>query len=292
MTTLAIPPPAQDSSLSGVSRRARRVRLVRSDPSITADEVRAALQRLLASTDFPASARNRKFLAYITETTIEGRPDEISGYKVATEAFGRPARFNPTTDPIVRIEAGKLRRDLEVYYLKSGAGEEIGISLPRGGYVPAFHRRAAGAARHAPPSLDPRGITVHGLHSRECALAQVEPLFRARLADRLARERELAIYVGPEPYSNGGLLDSDAVREAARRNGTRFVLSGDAQGVNGSAVITVRLHDGATGRLLQSEDITGHPATLSESVAERVAQMHRALAGKLDGNSGSPDFPA
>lgn len=258
--------------------------VVPSDPTIPPDEVRGALQRIVASPDFPATARNRSFLAFITEKALAGQGAELSGYMVATEVFGRPAHFNPTTDPIVRIEAGKLRRDLEFYYLKSGAREEVCFSLPRGGYIPSFQRRAPAAAD--PRSLDPQGITVHALHARVCAMAQAEPAFRARVADRLARENDVAVFAGPSSYSDGVMPDSDEVREVARRNGTRFVLSGDAQGVDGAVVFTARLHDGATGQLLWSEEIPGHPAMLCEPVVSRVLQVRRRLAEQLDGRGG------
>lgn len=260
-----------------------------SDPTITPDEVRSALQRLLASQDFPATPRNRRFLAYVVEKTIAGAAEDVSGYGVATDVFGRPVSFNPALDPIVRIEAGKLRRDLEFYYLKSGAAEAIGISLPRGGYIPTFHRRSPVGPKPAEVSLDPRGITVHALHSSECALAQAEPSFRARVADHLARNSELAVFSGPAAFNDGGLLDSDTVREVARRNGTRFVLSGDAGGIDGSVVFTARLHDGVTGRLLWSEEISGHPALLGEQVAARVVAARHELARRWDVQSATPD---
>ena len=261
-----------------------------SDPTISPDEVRSALKRLLASQDFPATPRNRRFLAYVVEKTIAGLAEDVSGYGVATDVFARPLSFNPTLDPIVRIEAGKLRRDLEFYYLKSGAAEAIAISLPRGGYIPAFHRRTPVGLKPAEVSLDPRGITVHALHSSQCALAQAEQSFRARVADYLARNSELAVFSGPAPFNDGGLLNSDTVREVARRNGTRFVLSGDASGMDGSVVLTARLHDGMTGRLLWSEEMVGHPASLGDQVAVRVVPACRELARKLDSQSATPDF--
>jgi len=280
----------EEAPANPAGRRTRRVRTVPTDPTIMPDEVRGALRRLVASADFPASARNRRVLAYITEKALQGRAAEITAYAVATEVFGRPAIFNPTTDPIVRIEAGKLRRDLEVYYLKSGAAEEIGIALPRGGYIPSFHRRSPGEVGDSRVTLDPCGITVHALHGGQCALAEAEPGFRARLADLLAREPELAIFAGAAIPSEGGLLDSDTVREVARRNGTRFVLSGDARGQNGTTLFTARLHDGATGRLLWSEDISGPPEMLGEAVFSRVREVRRGLAAQLDGRDSNPGF--
>ncbi|TJV90854.1 MAG: hypothetical protein E5X52_34795, partial [Mesorhizobium sp.] len=58
------------------------------------------------------------------------------------EVFGRDMSFDPQTDPIVRIEAGHLRRGLERYYLTAGHDDPILITIPKGGYVPAFSLRS------------------------------------------------------------------------------------------------------------------------------------------------------
>ena len=78
--------------------------------------------RILSSKDFDASERNRRFLQYIVEETISGRADRIKAYSIATSVFGRNESFDPQHDAIVRIEAGRMRRSLEHYYLTSGAG--------------------------------------------------------------------------------------------------------------------------------------------------------------------------
>jgi hypothetical protein len=118
------------------------------DPALCATgdlaaDARAELGRVLASADFPASERNRRFLAYVVEMELEGRIEEINAKSVATLVFGRRASFDPNKDPIVRIEAGKLRRDLETYYLKSGRHNPLRLSIPRGGYRPHFAYPAA-----------------------------------------------------------------------------------------------------------------------------------------------------
>ena len=114
-----------------------------------ADEVRRQLQRILGSRDFVASDRNRRFLRHIVECTLRG--ETARGYEIGTLVLGRPRTFNPTSDPIVRIEAGKLRRDLETYYLKSGKQDPIRITVPRGGYRTAFTRNEAPATSANPP---------------------------------------------------------------------------------------------------------------------------------------------
>lgn len=103
-----------------------------------AQDAAAELRRVLASSDFPATERNRRFLGYIVQKELEGAAEEITAKFVAVRIFGREASFNPSSDPIVRIEAGRLRRDLEFYYLKSGQSNPLRITIPKGGYRPVF----------------------------------------------------------------------------------------------------------------------------------------------------------
>src|SRR3954453_17506582 len=81
------------------------------------EEVRAGLARVLASPPFAASAHLRGFLAFLVEAAPAGDAKRITAYRIGAEAFKRGERFCPATDPIVRIEATKLRRALERYYL-------------------------------------------------------------------------------------------------------------------------------------------------------------------------------
>src|SRR5262249_33734741 len=104
------------------------------------DEVRAALNRIIASDLLRHSPQLVAFIRFIVETTLRGEASRIKGYTIAIEAFGRGESFDPETDPIVRVEAGRLRRALEQYYTRDGATDDIVIELPRGRYVPSFRR--------------------------------------------------------------------------------------------------------------------------------------------------------
>ncbi|WP_157016735.1 tetratricopeptide repeat protein [Mesorhizobium xinjiangense] len=117
-----------------------------------AEDCRAQLARILNSADFNASERDRRFLSYVVEETLAGRGDRIKAYSVAIEVFGRDTSFDPQNDPIVRIEAGHLRRALERYYLTAGQPDPILITIPKGAYVPTFSRRPAPDAAEATPS--------------------------------------------------------------------------------------------------------------------------------------------
>jgi len=110
-------------------------------PQPTSDEVRAYLRILLDRNEFDASQRNRRFLAYVVEETLEGRTDRIKAYSIALAAFDRTEDFNPLTDPIVRIEARRLRQSLEHYYLTAGRTDPIRIDIPKGSYVATFTYR-------------------------------------------------------------------------------------------------------------------------------------------------------
>ena len=94
--------------------------------------IEAQLDRLLKSTAFEASTRNRNFLSYIINLTINGRRDRIKAYSIATEVFGRNQDFDAHSDPIVRIEAGHLRRALDHYYLTDGSRDDVVITVPKG----------------------------------------------------------------------------------------------------------------------------------------------------------------
>lgn len=112
---------------------------VSSDPEKEA--TRAQLARILASPDFNVPARLQAFLTYVVEEALAGRADRIKAYTIATNVFGRDESFDLHNDPVVRIEAGRLRRALERYYLTAGIADALVIQIPKGGYVPSFERR-------------------------------------------------------------------------------------------------------------------------------------------------------
>src|SRR6185369_10680352 len=77
---------------------------------------------------------------------LGGRGDRIKAYNVALTAFDRTDDFDPQTDPIVRIEASRLRRALEHYYLTAGKTDPLRVEIPKGSYVATFSPAALGPA--------------------------------------------------------------------------------------------------------------------------------------------------
>jgi adenylate cyclase len=110
------------------------------------EQVHAQLDHIVASPEFRVPERLRKFLRYVVETTLAGHAEQIKAYTIALEVFERDETFDAHADPVVRIEAGRLRRALERYYFIVGQLDPIQIEIPKGGYVPLFTRRTVPAA--------------------------------------------------------------------------------------------------------------------------------------------------
>ncbi|HEY8383134.1 MAG TPA: hypothetical protein VIL09_13380 [Microvirga sp.] len=116
-----------------------------------ASDVRAALARVTASDGFRNAPQLVVFLRFVVDKVLAGEGASLKGYTIATQALGRPDNFDPQTDPIVRVEAGRLRRALDAYYAGAGAADPVRILIPRGTYVPVF----SAAARELPAAPAP-----------------------------------------------------------------------------------------------------------------------------------------
>jgi len=96
------------------------------------------LQRVCESKEFRTKPRMKKFLTYLTHEYLEGRGDNIKGYSIGVDVFNQPEDFDPDLNALVRINAGRLRRLLRLYYLEEGVDDPIKIEIPKGKYVPVF----------------------------------------------------------------------------------------------------------------------------------------------------------
>ena len=142
----------------------------------SAAQVKAELARVLASRVFAQAARATEFLRFVVEETLAGRGDRLKGYTIAVEVFGKPPEFDAQTDPLVRVEAGRLRRRLIEYYHGEGRDDAVRIALPKNGYSPTFtaiHPTAvtsASSARRARRKLLLRGVVLGGFLAALAAL--------------------------------------------------------------------------------------------------------------------------
>ena len=170
-------------------------------PPPSADEVKAELARVLGSPVFAQAGRSTEFLRFVVEETLAGRADRLKGYTIAIEVFGKPPEFDAQTDPLVRVEAGRLRRRLIEYYHGEGRDDSVRIALPKNGYTPTFSAMTV-AAPHAPaPSASQVRRTKRRLLLRGAVVGGVVATAAAALA-WLAWHRDVP--PAPAPAPDGG----------------------------------------------------------------------------------------
>ncbi len=107
----------------------------------TDEKIREQLRRILASKAFRQVDRLQSFLGFIVEEMLAGRGDKLKEFLIGVEVFGKESSFDPRMDPLVRVQARRLRTRLVRYYREEGQNDEIVIELPKGGYEPVFQRR-------------------------------------------------------------------------------------------------------------------------------------------------------
>ncbi|MCG7521782.1 tetratricopeptide repeat protein [Ruegeria sp. Ofav3-42] len=113
----------------------------KSMPTQEQEAIGNQIARMFKSSQFGANERRRAFLNYIVEETLAGRADRLKGYSIGVSVLGRSEDFDATSDPVVRLEARRLRRELEHYYLTDGSKDALVITIPKGSYVPSFEFR-------------------------------------------------------------------------------------------------------------------------------------------------------
>ncbi len=108
------------------------------------EDISHQLELMLANPDFAATPQQTALLQYVVNQTLAGNADRIKGYTVATEVFGRRSDFDQNVDPIVSIQASRLRQALKRYYKTAGKNDPVRIHIPKGTYVPVFDKQIIG----------------------------------------------------------------------------------------------------------------------------------------------------
>ena len=116
----------------------------------TIDQIREQLKSIADAPPFANQNKIWRFLNYIVEQTLAGNERRLKQYCIATEALGREVSFDPELDPVVRLEAGKLRKSLDVYYLNDGKADRSGYRA-EGRIHPGLYLQPSRLPNMAPP---------------------------------------------------------------------------------------------------------------------------------------------
>ena len=262
-------------------------------------EVREELHRILASPSFALSQRHRDFLSFIVEETIAGRADRIKAYTIATSALGRGADFDAQRDSIVRIEAGRLRRELERYYLTEGAGAKLRIEIPKGAYVPQFvsaedaDRKDAPEKRSAKPYRGPRLFVVPFDRDTESdVFPGFERAFTRQVISGLTHFTTILVY-GPETVRHHG-AEPDLTALSSELD-VDHILTGTVSLTAGRLTVDLLLQEVPEGRFVWAErfervfapaDLQHLRDEIASLVVQRIAQPSGVLHSRSRNNEG------
>ena len=122
--------------------------------SVSEDDVRSQLDRVLGSDLFASSRQPSKLLRYLVEETLAGRGEQLEAHSIAVDGLDKRQSFDPTIDTIVRSTLRRLRQRLEKYYNNAGKDDPVEIRIPVRSYVPQFRRRETVRDKQQPAGTD------------------------------------------------------------------------------------------------------------------------------------------
>lgn len=241
------------------------------------------LQRINASKTFRQADRIKRFLEFIVNETVAGRAEKLKEFSVGVEVFGRDASFDPRFDPIVRVQARRLRAQLERYYAEEATPDEIVLEVPKGRYAVTFKagKPTVGtlSKRSATSVLISRN-TVLALPFSDFSVAGDQKAFCAGLHEEivhtLTKSKALRVAAGSGLAPKDGELDLEA---AATRFNASIVVSGSIRKFGKELRITANLIDTASGCYLWSTSINKSSDdcfALQEEVAQAIAEKLEA----------------
>lgn len=280
---------------------------------ISHEQVRAELERILASRGFASAGRLSRLLRHVVEKTLAGETDQLKEYSVGMEVFDRDDKYDPRIDSIVRVEAGRLRSRLDEYYNADGAADPVRISLPRGAYAAVFEAHPAappirppatakaGSPRRAwaawalsagvvalivaavtwtsrPPSAEgPPSVAV--LAFEQYSASEEDGAIAGQLTDsvtaELARLGTVSVVSHTSAMQFAG--ERKPLREIAAALDAAFVVEASLDNVDGGIRVMARVVNAATDRKIWVEDYAGRPGDLGELSRQIAAGVSAAV---------------
>jgi TolB-like protein/Flp pilus assembly protein TadD len=248
------------------------------------ERILGQLNRILSSKAFRQADRLKRFLSFVVAETLSGRSDRLKEFAVGVEVFGKDTSFDPRNDPIVRVQARRLRAQLSRYYREEGQEDELVIEMPKGGYAPIFRSlKSAPSKRSVWPPLVSRN-TVLVLPFADHSPAGDQKYFCEGLSQEiihtLAGMDAIRLVASSQAVDSEGWCDS---REAPGRHNAAMIISGSVRLAGNEVRITANLIDAAGDCYLWSGSIDRKMENifaLQEEVARVIAeQLGVQLAG-------------
>jgi len=260
--------------------------------------IRAQLHRILGHSEFRATDKMRAFLRFVVEETLAGNSRHIKGFTIATEVYGRGPDFDAAHDPVVRIQAGRLRRAMERYYLVAGGQDPIRIEIPVGSYIPKFTEGPAEGSTTQCEVAPPIG-------SRPSA--SWPTLLVMPFEDQTGKPELAFLGVGMATELCLELTQCADLRIMLHRDGPRvshtredrydFIVSGSVRSDGSNIKVVVQLVDGVTGEQLWVHSLTSpldavnfiaFQERTANSVVSQIAGTNGVIAIKMGSQLNQP----
>src|ERR1035441_2754741 len=132
------------------------------------------LDAILDSPVFQSSKRCQQFLSFVVHHRLEGNHERLKERTIGVDIFQRPAGYATGDDPVVRVQAGEVRRRLDQYYQATPNSSPVRIELHVGTYTPEFkwthtapHPRSSSPLQADPDVQETPQRLVHNLEAAE-----------------------------------------------------------------------------------------------------------------------------
>lgn len=263
------------------------------------EEIRLQLAKILSHALFIDTTRMKRFLTYVVEEMIAGRGARLKGYSIGLEVFDKPSDFDPQSDTIVRVQAGQLRRRLDLYYASDGENDPVRLTIPKGRYAPRFEFREPGAVTFEPsndvvsdgmsdrdyPSRPGLAVVTFEDHSGGDQAGFFAKGLTAEIISALVQFRHIRI-VAQHPNVAPDQLATSLPMIDLKRD-VQYVLSGNVRKSADVLRVVVSLAASDTGQMLYREtfDRAYSPDTLfelQESIGSHVAAAIAAPFGLIN----------
>ena len=244
--------------------------------TFTPEQIQAQLDRILRSSLFARSERMSRFLRFSVENALSRPGSTIKEYLVGVEVFDRPADYDPQVDPIVRVEARRLRAKLKAYYAVAGSADPILIDFPKGAYTAVF--RASDSTRSAvsaPATQTAVAVLPFANLSPEAGDDYFSDGLTEELILLLTRVRGLRVVAwNSASQFRGREQDLSSIREDLK---AAAILQGSVRRTAGRVRVTAQLIDTSTGSYLWSEgfdrnliDVVGIQQEIARAIVETL----------------------
>lgn len=269
------------------------------DLSISEQQINDQLATILRSDAFSGATKLRRFLRFILGMYCEGRSAEIKQYTVGLHAFSLGEDFDPQNNPVVRIEAGRLRRRLAQYYANEGRNAQLLIDIPIGSYIPRIRKREE-ESRHPvvgrPAQLkSPEAAYAAVPNEHAIAVLPFENMSSDKeldyFSDGITEEiiTTLSLYndltVLPRWATKQPNMQTTSLEQVAHTLQVRYILEESVRQARERVRITVRLNDATEGFQLWTETFNekvtiDNILNIQDKIAKRVTS---SLANEYSG---------